>query len=237
MPDDGKSFLAETCSLLVTEYSVLLTDWNIHLYLIMPRQCGTLNCWNAVCSVVWSIKFCVTLREIHPEVQKVDKNFESNTANPSKFLSDLVMLIYFLMKKIFLSTYSVERNVLNSDSERNLDPTVHLEYAFELKTWKSRERRLLVRHKEIFPEKCAFDSCGFLPSSYSTDLPKKKLSVTKNFASLLCKSPLLLWKSMIPTLEASNLDSDTTKKVDFRWRNLVFKWQNVNDSGRFWCEV
>ena len=111
----------------------------------------------------------------------MDKNFESNTAHPSKFLSDLVMLIYFLMKKTFLSTYSVERNVLNSDSERNLDPTVHLGYAFELKMWKSRERRLLVRNKEIFPEKGAFDSCGFLSSSYSTDLPKKKMKCYEKF--------------------------------------------------------
>jgi hypothetical protein len=33
-PKDGKSFLAETCSLILTDYNVVLADCNIHLRLV-----------------------------------------------------------------------------------------------------------------------------------------------------------------------------------------------------------
>jgi len=36
-PSDGSSFLAETRSRVLSEYNVVLPDYNIHLYSIMQR--------------------------------------------------------------------------------------------------------------------------------------------------------------------------------------------------------
>jgi hypothetical protein len=42
MPHDGKSFLAKMQSLILTECNVL-TDWNIHFYLILQQGYATLK--------------------------------------------------------------------------------------------------------------------------------------------------------------------------------------------------
>jgi hypothetical protein len=66
----------------------------------------------------------------------------------------------------------------------------------------------------------------------------EKFEVLRKISLLAFADDLTAVKEpLITTREASILDSGTITETDFAWRSLFVKWQNVNDSGRCWCEV
>jgi hypothetical protein len=91
-------------------------------------------------------------KPIQLEVQAMNKNFESNAADPRKLLIDYVMLIQPLMKKVELSTYFVEINVLNLDFKRCIDCTAYLGYAFKHKVEELRMAHFCEEQEKIFRE-------------------------------------------------------------------------------------
>lgn len=67
--------------------------------------------------------------QILKDIQLVNKSFESNEANPTKFLKDLLLLIKSLVKKVVIPTFRIDS--LEANIEEVLDPKSFLGYEFE----------------------------------------------------------------------------------------------------------
>lgn len=76
-----------------------------------------------------NVAFLKFLHPILEEVQRVVKIFESSNADHSKILSDLLLLISFLLKKVVIPTAKIDP--LSADFENHLDPKPYMGYSFE----------------------------------------------------------------------------------------------------------
>lgn len=178
------------------------------------------------------IKFLLPLLK---DVQRVNKSFESNEADPTKLLSDLVMLVKSLVKKIVIPTSTVDP--LEGNFEDALDPKPYLGYAFEKEVEALREKGLSSQDETSLRERCiryvtiiVREIKQRLPSNIKILEKISLLSVDKALHAV--KEPL------IPLLEFLQTPSDQISVIENQWQNItLIKWKEVKNTVSFWNEV
>ncbi|XP_042894354.1 uncharacterized protein LOC122268140 [Penaeus japonicus] len=178
------------------------------------------------------IKFLVPILK---DVRRVNKAFESNDADPTKLLDDLVLLIKSLLRKVILPTSKVD--ILEGNIESFISPKPYLGYDFE--------QHMENMHKEGFApnqELTVRDRCIKFIVKLVKELRQRlpnNVEVLQKMSLLSVENALRVVKnSLIPLMELLQLPPQEIGAVDSQWHNLTLvKWTEVKDTVLFWNEV
>lgn len=201
------------------------------------EKCYTSEMLYAMLSDECNMAYLIFLKSILSDVQRVNKNFESNTADPCKLLNDLVVLIQSLMKKIVVPTYPVERKYMSLDFEKHLDPKPYLGYEFEKKVENLRKSQFQLEQENVLRQRC-IQFVSQLIMQLLQRLPDN-IDILRKISLLSVSNALRAVKeSLIPLLESCELDAGTITKISHQWQNLsLVQWSQTTDTVSFWCEV
>lgn len=185
-----------------------------------------------------NLAYLLFLKPILSDLQRINKMFESNDVDSCKLLNDLVVLIQSLLKQVVVPTYPVQRKYLNNDFERHLDPKPYLGYSFESKLSEIRNNRPITEQEEqTVRGRCIKFVCSLI-KQLQQRLPDNIEILRKLSLLAVSKALFVVKEPLIPLLEISKLHSDTITKIELQWQKLtIVKWNNVNNSVNFWCEV
>lgn len=174
------------------------------------------------------IKF---LLPVLKDVQRVNKSFESNEADPTKLLEDLILLIKSLIHKIILPTSNVDP--LEGKIENVLDPKPYLGYQFEKEIDLLKEKGYSAEKEKALMGRC-IKFVTILVNEIRQRLPSKvkilqKISLLSVDKALHCvKEPLI---PLMDLLEVSPEDIDT---IESQWQNITsVKWSEVTKTVSF----
>lgn len=174
--------------------------------------------------------------EIVNEVQKTNKIFEAELADPLKVLDSLHQLIRVISNKVLIPSAKV--NVLTDDISKFLDPNPYLGYSFE-KSFRELEcdpkMKKVIRDRCIdFTMKLLTQLQNRLPSNLVLLEKMKLLHPSEATKNRLHKLPILdLIKEFV-------FDDKIISSIESQWYNLNNadgEWVNVKTSEEFWTEV
>ncbi|CAH1107857.1 unnamed protein product [Psylliodes chrysocephalus] len=117
------------------------------------------------CALLWF------LRDILTEVQRINKLFESNDANPTKLHSELVSLIETLVSKITIPRFN-KINIFKENIKNYLDKRCHLGYKFESILQKLKDDNHLREEDENYLRERAINFVGKLIEELKSRLPE-----------------------------------------------------------------
>lgn len=175
------------------------------------------------------LKFLYPILE---EIQKLNKSFESNTADPSKLLSDLTNMVRSIAKR-FINP-QCRLNPLTSNMDSYTMNNVYFGYEFEqiLQSSKYSEDS-----KQQLKQRC-LKFLQVLLKQLQQRIPKN-IDVLEKFNLISIKNALQCIKEpLTPLAELLKLDSSTIDKINVQWANIVnVKWIEKSNTVKFWGEV
>ncbi|CAD6204112.1 GSCOCG00009869001-RA-CDS, partial [Cotesia congregata] len=170
------------------------------------------------------------------ELQRVNKAFEAQNADPCKLFQDLTTLIGFVVSKVVLQrTYT---DPLTVDVEKYLDPSPYLGSGFELKIIELKEKKAITEQQEKELRERCIKFLIKLVHELRSRLPDN-IQILQKTNLLACQNVLKVHKeSLTPLLEHLNYSSTTISLIETQWNAIHFtKWTEVNDTVQFWTEV
>lgn len=184
-----------------------------------------------------NMAYLIFLKPVLHEVQKLNKSFESNTADPTKLFSDLKTLLYTYCSQVVL--YSEEFDPLLSPLTPFLIPTPYFSYDFEeyIKL-KLNEGSINDEMQKIIRKNCQLFVIE-LVNQLRQRLPDNMNSLEKiNFFSV--ENSLKVTKRDIFAHfeeEKSRYTSSQIALIELQWRKLItVQWTSVSTI-EFWAEV
>ncbi|CAK1597250.1 unnamed protein product [Parnassius mnemosyne] len=177
--------------------------------------------------------YLLYLLPILDEVQRVNKNFESNDRDPTKLLNDLVELVESVARRIILPIAQID--VLTATNlESYLDPSPYMGYGFELKLTEyellpEAERNLRHRCKQ-FTLKLIQEMRSRLPTNITILRTMSMLSVQETLKAI--KPPI------IKLAQEFGCQANEIERIVVQWRNIRHTdWENKCSTVEFWSEV
>lgn len=175
------------------------------------------------------------LKPILAEVNRVNKNFESKSADPTKLLEDLLNLLNSLVSKV--TTPQCKFDVFHDNIDDYFDHNCYLGYLFEVQIKKMRELGLdkenedALRHRcHVFLKVLIKEMINRLPENVDTLKMISRLSVTNVLKANKFDITDLLTHFKKTAHEISVIDN--------QWRKIhLIAWDNINDTCKFWAEV
>lgn len=173
------------------------------------------------------------LKPVLTEVNKVNKNFEANNADPTKLIEDLLNLLHSLVAKVTSpnSNFVLFRDNLDDHFDRNC----YLGYLFEIQITRMKEMgyqgESLVRDRcHSFLKKLIKDICNRIPDNVEV---LKKISIFSVANTLKAQkfkiNDLLLFFNKTP---------DEISVIENQWQKIhLIKWDNIFETNKFWTEV
>lgn len=184
----------------------------------------------------FNLAYLLFLHPVLKEVQLVNKAFEAQNANPLKLLNDLILLIYSIAKRITLPSYKLDP--VRHDISNYLDKNLHLGYQCENKLGQLRSNKIIsLDDEKIFRERCK----NFLHKLYL----ELKLRVPDNI-TILEKISFFSVDNMLrhqklpitPLCQEFIKDESQITSIETQYEKIHFvKWQNTDNTIKFWHEV
>lgn len=199
------------------------------------ERCLTADMLYSMFSDHTNLAYIKFLLPVLKDIQRVNKSFESNDADSTKLLSDLMMLIKSLIRKIVLQTKIIDP--VEGNFEDVIDPKSYLGYDFEREVEALREKGFSKQDEMTLRERCikfitvsVHEIRQRLPSNINTLEKISLLSV--NNALHAVKEPLT------PLLELLLTPADQISVIEGQWQNLtLIKWNESKNTVSFWSEV
>lgn len=178
------------------------------------------------------IKF---LLPVLKDIQRVNKSFESNDADSTKLLSDLIMLIKSLIRKIVLPTKEIDP--VEGNFEDAIDPKPYLGYDFEKEVEALQEKGFSKQDEMALRGRCTkfltilvHQIRQRLPSNINTLEKISLLSISNALHAV--KEPLT------PLLELLQTPAQQISVIEGQWQNItLIKWNERKNTVNFWSEV
>lgn len=179
-----------------------------------------------------SFVFIVFLLPILGEVQRVNKAFESNTADCTKLMNDLCFLIESFVYKICFKRTNFDPFVSNIENNLIPNPTFGFEFENKLK-----ESLIGAEYKQGIRTRC-IDFLKKLIMELRQRLPKN-IEVLRKITMFSIENTLKTIKpSLVKILEASNVHAQKITKIEHQWQNIqLVEWNEKTNSTNFWVEV
>lgn len=173
------------------------------------------------------------LKPILGEVQKVNKSFESNTADSPKLLDDFMALLENLVKKVTPpnSSFKLFVNKLESFTDEHC----YLGYLFEKKIAEMKSNNDF--KEEAYIRKRCTDFIVKLVNQLVQRTPDN-INILRKISMFSIENTLKVNKeSIIPLLEHFKYDPNVIDKIERQWRTItLFKWEKTTTVD-FWTEV
>ncbi|XP_047543248.1 uncharacterized protein LOC125075583 [Vanessa atalanta] len=216
----------------------ILAQWEeltLHFGLVRDR-CYTADLLYSMYKDKSNYLYLLFLRSILNDVQIAVKTFESESANPLRLLNVLITLLRSVCNRILLpNVATTDKDFLNIDIDRNLNPVPYMGYLFESeseRTSLTSDAVSAIKRRCIeFNVKLAKEIQQRLPTNYTVLELMSRLAPQ----TILCQGK----DNSISEL-AKELGYNACKidKILNQWHNICFvQWKNTNDVIKFWLEV
>ncbi|XP_017464541.1 PREDICTED: uncharacterized protein LOC108357960 isoform X2 [Rhagoletis zephyria] len=178
------------------------------------------------------------LKPILSEVQKVNKLFESNGADPTKLFSELVRLITSLCNNIVCHFETFDP--LTSNIEKYLTPFPYYHYSFEEHIRIKKENNTLNDNIEKtiritcrdFILKLVYQLRQRLPQNIET-LRKLEFLSAENSLKIVKQDMFKYFSDLKVRYSETEIEN-----IELQWKNICsYPWKNVNNTLDFWSEV
>lgn len=180
--------------------------------------------------------YLLFLRPILEECQKVNKSFQSSTADRSKLLQDLVVLLVGLTRRIVVPGY--RGDLLTVAVRKYKSPNIYLGHEVEISLVDMiKQCQINAESEKVFRGRCE-DFLFCLAEELQRRLPSNVKILQK--ISLLAPEQCLrvIKESIIPLAQEFKLSETEVTKIDFQWSKLTtVQWKNVGNTTDFWQEV
>ncbi|XP_062141313.1 uncharacterized protein LOC133849326 isoform X2 [Drosophila sulfurigaster albostrigata] len=175
--------------------------------------------------------YLVFLKPILQDMQKINLCFQSNSANATMLLSDLILAIRSLRQKIIPPDIDVD--IINDDDfEKHVKSDLGLGYDFE----KEVKSMNIESVEEMEIRECCSGFVVELAKQLKQRLPDN-FNILKQIDAFSVENILKIKKKQIsPILEyfrTPNID-----KIERLYNDITLvEWENVDDTVKFWAEV
>ncbi|CAN7947629.1 unnamed protein product [Ixodes hexagonus] len=201
----------------------------------MFEKCYTAELLHSMMRDPTNSAYLVFLRPILSEVRRVNKAFESNSADSLKLLSDLTLLTEGLSKKLVVPTCRVDP--LSASVDAYVDPRANLGYEVEKTLQDLRKAGFSEESERVFRERCvAF--LNHLVKQLQQRLPDNVRTLRQ--VSLLSVGNTLcaVKESLVPLMELMKLPQEKIAAIELQWDKLpLVRWNNRETTVAFWDEV
>ncbi|KAH8025106.1 hypothetical protein HPB51_003022 [Rhipicephalus microplus] len=175
--------------------------------------------------------YLLYLRPMLREVQRTNKAYERNDADPAKLLEDLTLLIKMVCSKVLIPTAKIDP--LRQPIDGHLDPKPYLGYEFEklASTLPAGPEVDFVRQRCVnFTVKLSNELRQRLPSNFK---------ILQGMARLSVGACLRVLKEPITELaEHFGVQPNEIDLVNAQWKKLTLVgWANTTDTIAFWSEA
>jgi len=170
------------------------------------------------------------LHQVLEEVQKVNKSFESNTADPSKLLNDLTNLVNSIARRFIVP--DCRQNPLICNMHSYVSPNVYFGYEFSQVVSKlSPDDQTVLKHRCV-------QFLKVLLKQLQQRLPKN-VQILEKVSLISPKSALSVIKEpLTPLVELFQFEPRIIDKINIQWNNLTnIKWLQTDKTFLFWKEV
>lgn len=176
------------------------------------------------------------LRSILVEVQRVNKLFESNNADPTRLYTELYNLLECLVKKITLPHRKVD--LFEGKVEEFLDINCYLGFGFENTVLKMKQDNLLPTEDEKELRNRLISFILSLINEIRRRFPEN-YNILQNISLLSASNTLKHDKPSLITMakyfSKSELDIDD---IERQWRNVhLLKWSETQHTKKMWYEI
>lgn len=177
--------------------------------------------------------YLIYIKTILAQVQYALKAFEEQNSDPTKLLQSLVKLLEVLCDKIVTPGRRHSIDIFKDNIANYLDPMPYLGYNFEksIETYSLSDKQMIRKRCIDFTVKLTKELQQRLPDNIKT---------LQNMNIMSVDHVLKPEKGMeiIKLAEHFGLNADTIDKVISQWKNIhTNKWENTNDTVKFWHEV
>ncbi|VEN44313.1 unnamed protein product [Callosobruchus maculatus] len=173
------------------------------------------------------------LKPILSDVNRVNKNFESNSADSMKLMEDLSNLLNTLISKVTVPHSKFE--LFKDSIEDYFDTNCYLGYLFECQMKKMKDNGF--GNEQLIRERCH----SFLKSLIKEIINRipDNFEILKSVSTLSVQMVLRTVKpQIIPLLHFFNKSPSDIEIIEGQWEKIhLIKWQNINDTCEFWYEV
>lgn len=185
-----------------------------------------------------NLVYLLFLKPILAEVQRVNKSFESNDADPTLLLNDLKMLLFNIGNKLFVPNW--ENQNVDEDIQKYLNPKPYLGFQFETKMHE------LLRTKSITSaeEKAIRERCQHFLVDLYQQLKQRLPDNGKHLENITLISVTNVLKhqkekeKLFDLLRNLDTPENTIEIIEQQYTNINFvKWDNTMDTMKFWSEV
>ncbi|XP_037805541.1 uncharacterized protein LOC119599716 [Lucilia sericata] len=186
----------------------------------------------------YNLAYLLFLKPVLAEVQKVNKSFESNSADPTKLFSDLKCLLQSLCSQIVIPDENFDS--LSSPLEQFLKSSPQFSYKFELYMRDKIKNGIINENSEqLIRQKCRSFLIKLieqlrqrLPANMDT-LRKIDFLSVDNSLKIVKPNTFSHIKN-----EKYNYTADEITMIEAQWRNLLnYKWTYTESTVDFWVEV
>lgn len=168
-------------------------------------------------------------------IQKVNKIFQSNSAEITKILDDLCVLIASTANAI--TTGRENFDPLSSSIEDNLHPNPYLGYQFEQKMQDLQKNNACDAELEKNIRKRCTDFLIDLVKSLRRRMPKN-ISVLQKIKLFNLSNLNHHKETLIPLLREMAKPAHMIEKIETQWQNLhCINWPKANNTLNFWTAV
>ncbi|KAE9524063.1 hypothetical protein AGLY_015544 [Aphis glycines] len=197
------------------------TRWlSIETAVIEREECYSAEMLYTLYKDEHNLAYLLFLRPLLGEIQRVNKLFESEYADPTKLGSELISLITFLGKIIVVPSFNFTKSTNFTD---HLNPKPYLGYGFENKVEDLKKKGKLSSDQEQQLQQRLPENIQIL-KKIEVFSPQNALKQLKEPISLIC--------------EYFGIENKIIEKIDLQWRNIVFqKWEKTKSAVEFWSEV
>lgn len=176
--------------------------------------------------------YFIFLKPILSEAQHINKLFQSNTADRTKLLNDLVLFIGGLARKVV--TPDCMANLLEVNIKNYLHPRPYHGYEFEKKC------RLLKMRPDV--ENIIRGTIINFIINLVTELQKRlpyNLSILQNTSLLSPAKCLNMTKDSIASLaKLMNFESHNISKIKSQWTKInLVQWKSTTSTESLWAEI
>lgn len=175
--------------------------------------------------------YLLYLRPILREVQRTNKAYERNDADPAKLLEDLTLLIKTVCNKVLIPTAKIDP--LCQPIDGHLDPKPYLGYEFE----KLANTLPAGPEVDLVRQRCV--ACTVKLSSELRQRLPSNFKILQGMARLSVGACLRMLKEPITELaEHFGVQPSKIDLVETQWKNLTLVvWANTTATTTFWSEV
>lgn len=219
-------------SRIFTQWLELKTHFNM---VKLSERCYTADMLHTMYSDDSNYAYIAFLQPVLTEVNRVNKLFESKTADHTKLCNELTNLIDVLVNKITLPTNKID--IFTQNIRDFVYLKSYLGYRFENHIQKMKEQGLTPANEEAIRGRCVQFVIHLL-EEIKNRLPEN-VYLMQNISQISVDRALRHNKnSLVDLMTHFHKMPEFIEKVEEQWRQIhLIKWTETKDTKYFWNEV